>query len=54
MPYRAWPSHAASDAEAGGGQEGQGDARPPNAQVAVDLDTSRFWDLIVAAIAALG
>jgi purine nucleosidase/pyrimidine-specific ribonucleoside hydrolase len=28
--------------------------RPPNAQVAVDLNTSRFWDLIVAAIAALG
>jgi inosine-uridine nucleoside N-ribohydrolase len=27
--------------------------RPPNAQVAVDLNTSRFWDLIVAAIAAL-
>jgi purine nucleosidase/pyrimidine-specific ribonucleoside hydrolase len=28
--------------------------RPPNAQVAVDLDTGRFWDLVVAAIAALG
>ncbi len=28
--------------------------RPPNVQVAVDLSTSRFWDLIVAAIAALG
>jgi purine nucleosidase/pyrimidine-specific ribonucleoside hydrolase len=28
--------------------------RPPNAQVGVDLNTSRFWDLIVAAIAALG
>jgi inosine-uridine nucleoside N-ribohydrolase len=28
--------------------------RPPNAQIAVDLNTSRFWDLIVAAIAALG
>jgi inosine-uridine nucleoside N-ribohydrolase len=28
--------------------------RSPNAQVAVDLDASRFWDLIVAAIAALG
>jgi inosine-uridine nucleoside N-ribohydrolase len=27
--------------------------RSPNAQVAVDLDASRFWDLIVAAIAAL-
>ena len=27
---------------------------PPNAQVAVGLNTSRFWDLIVAAIAALG
>jgi len=29
--------------------------RQPNAQVAVSLDASRrFWDLIVAAIAALG
>ena len=28
--------------------------RQPNAQVAVDLDTGRFWDLVVAAIAALG
>ena len=27
---------------------------PPNAQVAVGLNTSRFWDLIVATIAALG
>ena len=29
-------------------------ARPPNAQVAMHLDTGRFWDLIVTAIAALG
>jgi inosine-uridine nucleoside N-ribohydrolase len=28
--------------------------RQPNAQVAVDLDTGRFWDLVVAAVAALG
>jgi len=28
--------------------------RQPNAQVAVDLDTGRFWDLVVAAIAARG
>jgi inosine-uridine nucleoside N-ribohydrolase len=28
--------------------------RAPNAQVAVHLDTGRFWDLIVAAIATLG
>ena len=28
--------------------------RRPNAQVAVDLDTGRFWDLVVAAVAALG
>ena len=28
--------------------------RAPNAQVAIALDTTRFWDLIVAAIAALG
>lgn len=28
--------------------------RQPNAQVAVDLDTGRFWDLVVSAIAALG
>ena len=26
----------------------------PHAQVAVHPDTSRFWDLIVAAIAAIG
>ncbi len=29
-------------------------ADPANAQVAVDLDTGRCWDLVVAAIAALG
>jgi len=29
-------------------------AHPPNAQVGTHLDTGRFWDLIVAAIAALG
>jgi len=28
--------------------------RQPNAQVAVDLDTGRFWDLVVSAVAALG
>ena len=28
--------------------------RPPNARVAMGLDTGRFWDLIVAAVAALG
>jgi inosine-uridine nucleoside N-ribohydrolase len=28
--------------------------REPNAQVAITLDTARFWDLIVAAIATLG
>lgn len=28
--------------------------RPPNARVAVGLETGRFWDLIVAAIDALG
>ncbi|HEY0453198.1 nucleoside hydrolase [Actinophytocola sp.] len=27
--------------------------RPPNADVAVGLDTGRFWDMVVAAIAAL-
>ena len=27
--------------------------RPPNARVAMDLDVPRFWDLVVAAIAAL-
>ena len=28
--------------------------RQPNAQVAVDLDAVRFWDLVITAIAALG
>jgi purine nucleosidase/pyrimidine-specific ribonucleoside hydrolase len=28
--------------------------RRPNAQVAVDLDTDRFWDLVIAAVATLG
>ena len=28
--------------------------RPPNARVAVSLDADRFWELIVAAVAALG
>jgi inosine/uridine nucleosidase len=28
--------------------------RPPNARVATALDAGRFWDLVVAAIAALG
>ena len=28
--------------------------RPPNAQVATDLDAGRFWELIVTAVAALG
>jgi purine nucleosidase/pyrimidine-specific ribonucleoside hydrolase len=28
--------------------------RPPNARVAMGLDAGRFWDLIVAAVAALG
>jgi inosine-uridine nucleoside N-ribohydrolase len=28
--------------------------RPPNARVAVGLETGRFWDLIVAAVDALG
>ena len=28
--------------------------RPPNARVAVGLDAGRFWDLVVAAVVALG
>jgi purine nucleosidase/pyrimidine-specific ribonucleoside hydrolase len=28
--------------------------RPPNARVAMGLDAGRFWDLVVAAVAALG
>ena len=28
--------------------------RPPNARVAIGLDAGRFWDLVVAAVAALG
>jgi inosine-uridine nucleoside N-ribohydrolase len=28
--------------------------RPPNVRVATGLDAARFWDLIVAAVAALG
>ena len=28
--------------------------RPPNARVAMGLDAGRFWDLVVAAVVALG
>jgi purine nucleosidase/pyrimidine-specific ribonucleoside hydrolase len=28
--------------------------RQPNAHVAVDLDTARFWDLVITAVATLG
>jgi inosine/uridine nucleosidase len=28
--------------------------RPPNARIAVGLDAGGFWDLVVAAVAALG
>jgi inosine-uridine nucleoside N-ribohydrolase len=35
------------------GQRGPA-GRPPNARVAMGLDAGRFWDLIVAAVAALG
>jgi inosine-uridine nucleoside N-ribohydrolase len=38
----------------GGSDLHQVTGRAPNAQVAVHLDTGRFWDLIVAAIATLG